>query len=346
MIIAQKAGHQKLLPMVKADAYGHDAVWVSRVLWNDSRARSRLHAFGVATFEEALELRRELPAVSRKIAIMVFSDCAPFSKDWYSLCQKQNLEPVLSEIRTFLEFQKYHLGLPASKRIRFHVEVNTGMNRLGIPLDSLSLVHSEPASVFTHLAESESPKSPLSVKQLKAFQSVIDWKKRHHPKALIHFANSGAIWNASHFPFYDEMNLVRPGLSLYGVRPYAKAKNEGLKPVMTFEAPVIQKTFLEKGERVGYNGIYRSDKKSGEWVATLAAGYADGVFRSLANQDLILGKVSMDLITVKATARTRIGNWVALWGEGVDPYAIAERANTIPYEITTRLGGRVKRVYE
>ncbi len=332
--------------MVKADAYGHDAVWVSKVLWEDDFSRKKIEAFGVATFDEALILRKQLPAGSKKIPIMIFSDCAPFHPEWYTVCQNLNLEPVLSEIKIWANFEKYHLSQPVDRRIQFHIELNTGMNRLGMPMDSLSILKTPPKSVFTHLAESESPKSDLSLLQVKQIQQMMDWKNSHHPKSLIHFANSGAIWNSSKFSFFKAMDLVRPGLSLYGIRPFKRAKNDGLRPVMTFEAPVIQKTFLEKGDRVGYNGLYRSSKKTGEWVATLAAGYADGVFRSLANQDQILGKVSMDLITVRAKEKTQIGEWFSLWGEGVDPYQIAERAGTIPYEITTRLGGRVKRVYE
>ena len=332
--------------MVKADAYGHDANWVSNTLWGNQEVRKKLFAFGVATFTEAISIRKTLPANAKRFPIVVFSDCAPFDQDWLSLCEKQNFEPVFSEIRSFLEFQKIQLSRPERKRVPFHLEVNTGMNRLGLPFDSLTLVELKPRSVFTHLAESENPKSALTIKQVGLFSQVISWKNERFPKTLIHFANSGAIWNTKHFSFAKEMDLVRPGLSLYGIRPDPRMKNHGLKPVMTFQAPVIQKTLLMNGDRVGYGGTYRSKNRNGEWVATLGAGYADGVFRALANQEQILGKVSMDLLTVKATAKTKIGDWVTLWGKGIDPYLVAGRANTIPYEITTRIGGRVRRVYE
>ena len=326
--------------MVKANAYGHDSRWVANVLWKNPANRKKLFGFGVATFEEALEIRKSLPVSAKKFPILVFSDCAPYSKKWIKLCQQFHLEPVIGELHTLLEFQASKLHIP------FHVEVNTGMNRLGIPVDSLRLLNQKPRSVFTHLAESEEPGSRLTQKQILEFEKVILWKNQTAPETLIHFANSGAIWNAKSFPFFGEMNVVRPGLSLYGIRPYSKAKNDGLKPVMTFQAPVIQKTFLEEGDRVGYGGLYQAKKKTGEWIATLGAGYADGVFRALANQDQILGKVSMDLITVKAKSTTKIGEWISLWGEGVDPYEVASRANTIPYEITTRIGERVKKIYE
>lgn len=331
--------------MVKANAYGHDASWAANVLVKSSAARKQLHGFGVATFEEALALRSSLPKNAAKIPILVFSDCSPFLTSWVELCRKYHFEPVLSELRSLLEFQK-HISQKPSLKIPFHVEVNTGMNRLGIPVDSLALLSVKPTSVFTHLAESEVPQSKLTQKQIAEFEKVIRWKRQTSPETLIHFANSGAIWNADQFPFFKEMDLVRPGLSLYGIRPYPKAKDRGLKPVMTFQAPVMQLTFLEKGERVGYGGTYQAQKKSGEWVATLGAGYADGVFRALANQDLILGKVSMDLITVRASSKTKVGDWVTLWGKGVDPYEVAGRAGTIPYEITTRIGERVKKIYE
>jgi len=329
-----------MLPMVKANAYGHDAAWVSKVLLSNVGAKKKLFALGVATFSEAIKLRECLPHSTKKIPILVFSDCVPFSSEWVKLCKRENFEPVIGELHTLLEFQKHKPSLP------FHVEVNTGMNRLGIPVDSLRLLQLKPRSVFTHFAESEAPESKLTQKQIREFERVIEWKNQTTPATLIHFANSGAIWNAGRYSFFKDMDLVRPGLSLYGIRPFGEAKNDGLKQVMTYQAPVIQKTFLEQGDRVGYGGTYRSTKKNGEWIATLGAGYADGVFRALANQAELLGKVSMDLIAVKATAKTKIGDWVTLWGPGIDPYAIAHRANTIPYEITTRIGERVKRIYE
>lgn len=332
--------------MVKADAYGHDAKWVSSVLWKNPSVRQKLFAFGVATFSEAFEVRESLPAAAKRLPIVVFSDCAPYSSEWLKWCEQKNFEPVFSEIRSFLEFQKQQLSKPMSKRVDFHLEVNTGMNRLGVPVDSLGLVRLKPRSVFTHLAESENPESSLTRKQVRLFNQVISWKNQNHPETLIHFANSGAIWNARHYPFFKEMDLVRPGLSLYGIRPDRSFRNDGLKPVMTYQAPVIQKTLLIKGDRVGYGGTYRSTSSQGEWIATLGVGYADGVFRAMANQDRILGKVSMDLITIRATAKTRIGDWITLWGKDVDPYEVADRAATIPYEITTRIGGRVRRIYE
>jgi alanine racemase len=344
-ILAKQSQGQLLLPMVKANAYGHDAQWAAKILLGNSSVKKKIFGFGVATFDEAVALRSSLPRNSIRTPILVFSDCAPFSMSWVQLCKKLNFEPVLSELHSLLELQKYLIAQPAMK-IPFHVEVNTGMNRLGIPVDSLKLIQLKPKSVFTHFAESENPQSSLTQKQVKEFEKVIRWKKQTAPQTLIHFANSGAIWNSTSYPFFKEMDLVRPGLSLYGIRPFSSAKNRGLKPVMTFYAPVIQKTFLEKGDRVGYGGLYQAQKKSGEWVATLGAGYADGVFRALANQEKILGKVSMDLITVRATVKTKLGDWVLLWGDGIDPYEVAARANTIPYEITTRIGERVKKVYE
>lgn len=335
-----------LLPMVKADAYGHDATWVTSVLWKNPTTRKKLFAFGVATFREALLIRQSLPSGANELPIVVFSDCAPFSSDWIKLCERNRFEPVFTDVRAFLEFQKVQYAKPQSKRIPFHIEVNTGMNRLGIPVDSLSLVKLNPRSVFTHLAESECPNSDLTLGQMRVFDQVISWKNETTPASAIHFANSGAIWNSKSFSVFSKMNLVRPGLSLYGIRPDRMARNDGLQPVMGFQAPVIQKTFLVKGDRVGYGGTYRSVSAKGEWVATLGAGYADGVFRAMANQEKIVGKVSMDLITVKASAKTRIGDWITLWGAGIDPYEVADRAGTIPYEITTRIGGRVDRIYE
>ncbi len=344
-IISRKVPHLKLLPMVKANAYGHGAEFAAETYLKEKN----LHGFGVATFSEGVSLRAALK--NKRIPILVFSDCAPWTSDRMALCLKYRLEPVLSEILSLLSFQNEK----REREVTAHIEVNTGMNRLGIPPESLPLIRFQPKSIFTHLADADNPKSALTRLQINAFTEVVSYAKKRYPRALLHFANSAAIWNASAYPISKEMDLARPGLSLYGVRPFAKAKSDGLQRAMHFHAPIINRIYLNPDDRVGYGGTYVCKKQAGEWIGIIAAGYADGLFRSLSSKGIaihgkkklnLIGRVSMDLSAVQAHAKMLIGDEVELWGDGIDPYLQANLAGTIPYELTTRIGERVEKIYE
>jgi alanine racemase len=344
-ILARKSGGLGMLPMVKADAYGHGAVYAAKTLLREKN----LHGFGVATFREAVELREGLG--SCRLPIWVFSDCAPFGQERLDACVRFALEPVFSEITSLLQFQR----MRGFRRLTAHVEVNTGMNRLGIPEDSLPLLRFEPGSVFTHLADAENPGSVLTRRQLGAYSSVVSFCRARFPRAVYHFANSAAIWNRGRMTGFDEMSLVRPGLSLYGVRPFESAREDGLRRVMRLSTRILNRIYLEKGDRVGYGGTYRCKKAGGEWIVVVGGGYAEGIFRSFSNQGVAYlgskklrfrGRVSMDLSAIEGLPHMRIGDELELWGARVDPYEQAGLAGTIPYEWTTRIGPRVERIFE
>ncbi len=344
-IISKKVPHLGLIPMIKADAYGHGAVFAGKILGRDPKTFS----LGVATFGEGIRLREGLG--DSAVPIIVFSDCAPWTPEHADLCTKYRLEPVFSEISSLLSFQadRRSQGIPA------HVEFNTGMNRLGIPVDSLPLLRFYPKTAFTHLSDADEPSSQRTRRQITGFSRLVGEVRSRFPRTLLHFANSSAIWNHREFPLMKEMDLARPGLSLYGIRPFFHAREDRLRRAMRFTAPVLNRIYLEKGDSVGYGGTYRCKKPGGEWIAVLGAGYADGVFRSLGNQGVAYhgskklrfrGRVSMDLSAVEGLSRIRIGDELELWGDRVDPYEQSFHAGTIPYEITTRMGFRVERKYE
>jgi alanine racemase len=343
-ILSKKVPHLGLIPMVKADAYGHGIEFSGKVL----RHEKNLHSFGVATLLEGKQLRESLGG---RVPIIVFSDAAPWTRERADLCLKFNLEPVFSEITSLLEFQADR----SSRFIQAHVEFNTGMNRLGVPPESINLIRFYPKSAFTHLLDADAPDSGNTKRQIKVFSGLVPALRNRFPKALLHFANSSAIWNHRSYPLMKEMDLARPGLSLYGVRPFADAREDGLRRVMKFSARVMNRIFLKPGDRVGYGGTYQCRNPKGEWIGILGAGYADGVFRALGNQGVAYhgsrklrfrGRVSMDLSAVEGHPRLQIGDEVELWGDRVDPYEQAILAGTIPYEITARIGHRVERVYE
>jgi alanine racemase len=344
-ILKEKVPGQKLLPMLKANAYGHGSVYTAKSLFDEKD----LYGFGVASFAEGIELRNGLGQPN--LPIIVFSDAAPWTETAARMCVQYKLEPVLSEISSVLTFQSQKL--PGS--VHAHIEVNTGMNRLGISPSELTEIKIKPASVFTHLADAEAPSSALSKKQMKSFGDIVTIARARFPETLLHFANSSAIWNAKQYPLSKDMHLARPGLSLYGIRPYAKVRADGLRRAMRFTAPIVQKIFLKPGDRVGYGGTYQCKNPRGEWIAILGVGYADGLFRSLGGNGIatfekkkfyLRGRVSMDLAAMSATEAMKIGDQVELWGDSIDPYMQASLAGTIPYELTTRIGERIERVYE
>lgn len=144
-LLAKRVPGQKLIAMVKANAYGHGMIFTAESLL----AEKMLYAFGVATFSEGVELRLALR--NSRVPILVFSDSAPWTENHTRLCVQHRLEPVFGELMSLLTFQTSKLR----REVSAHVEINTGMNRLGIPADSMNLIHFEPKSIFTHLAESE-----------------------------------------------------------------------------------------------------------------------------------------------------------------------------------------------
>lgn len=363
-ILARLTRARSLLPMVKANAYGHGALWVTQTLHRefknsfvkdrDQKKHPMLAGFGVATVSEALQIRKETDR-----PILIFSDGAPWTLELIQFYRQHRFEPVLAENGAWESFLKIHQKC----KIPFHVELNTGMNRLGLSLQDFfklqNFPHAIPSlkTVFTHLAQSESPKAKITQVQINNFKNSLPEVQALVPHCEFHFANSGAIFNDSEYSFKTPMIWARPGLSLYGIRPFERAPQKGLKLMMSVSAPILRNEKILWNESVGYAASYTSKKRQGEWVATVAAGYADGVFRAMqtgGGRVLLLGKnkktckivgrVSMDLFAISSHAFIKPRDRVLIWGEGLDPYQVAKSAGTIPYEITTRLGERVERV--
>lgn len=351
---------QSILPMVKADGYGHGAAWVAR----GCLAFPALYGFGVATLREGAELREELGPRGRHAAIIVFSGACPWTEEKGQYCERHGLTPVIaseSDWRTFLT-QGW------CSRIPYELKFNTGMNRLGIPAAMAGAVgrtlsslpgESHPKGIFSHLAMAEDPSHKLSRAQRERFISLRNELASRAPAAHFHLANSAAIWNQKGWGLDGLTDVVRPGLSLYGIPPWDKAPARGIAPVLTFKASVLATHRLKGGESVGYGGRFKVPAGETAQVAILGAGYADGVSRELSGDEKgpggwvwlggkperFLGRVSMDLSAVSCAPGTRVGEWAQLLGPDVDPWAQAHAAGTIPYELLTSITARVQRVY-
>ena len=363
--IREQVAEHSILPMVKADAYGHGAAWAARELLG----LPGLNGFGVATLEEGATLRSELGLRARKTRIVVFSGSTGFHGGWNEgvgqFCEQNGLTPVLGSDECWHAFWRQGWA----SRLPYELEFNTGMNRMGItPGLSAQIARTlrdedgalHPGGVFTHLASAESPDSKLTRQQRERFAQIRADFASACPSTHFHIANSAAIWNQKVLGLGDGFtDLVRPGISLYGVPPWDDAPARGLSPVMTLKARVLTRYRLKAGESVGYGGTYVASAPTE--IATLGAGYADGLVRSLkgkggeaggyawvdGRRERFVGIVSMDLAAVTCSERTQPGDWVEWMGPRIDPWKQARAAGTVPYELLTSVSAlpRVKRIY-
>lgn len=339
---------KEVIPVVKADAYGHGMVPIARTLVGSGSCQM----LAVATLEEALELRGCL----RSPSILVLSGFFPHQMEAYF---KHHLTLVVHSLHQL----KHFLGrktLPA-----IHLKVDSGMNRLGITEtelpEAIRILEKAPiklAGVESHFAESENSTSDFSDKQLVVFENFVKEllsRRLLQTDARIHIGNSGAILRNK----LSFSNAVRPGLGLYGVSPNPSLQgSESLVPCLRWKTRVLALKNVKKGAHVGYGRTYCVKKK--ERLAILPIGYADGFPRLLSNHGFVLmggkrcpirGRVSMDLtaVDVSHSKDSKEGNLVTLIGrdgkEEITAWEIAHWAQTIPYEIFCGISPRVPRIY-
>jgi alanine racemase len=343
--ISRLAPGQRIIPMIKAGAYGHGAVWAAQVL----ASSPGLYGFGVATLEEGIELRKQARIPSR-IPILIFSGITPYTEGRGALCSKLGLVPVFSSIEDWKAFSRGRFF----GKLPYELKFNSGMNRLGLPVAMASelarLFAKDPAlaprGVLSHLATAEKPEGQLARLQLERFVAVRrELSGVLEGRATFHLANSSAIWKASEWRLGELTGAVRPGISLYGVPPWAGAEAQGIRQVMSLEACVIGVRKLTAEDLVGYGGTYRGEGDDPS-VAVLSAGYADGIHRALSNRGRatvagqparFAGIISMDLSALELPpgVRPRVGSYARVLGPGIEPWAQAALAGTVPYELLT-----------
>ncbi len=353
--IARQVPGQRLLPMIKANAYGHGAIWAARELGQ----MKDLYGFGVATLEEGIELRKE-GKVPARIPILVFSGLTPYTEERGAIFKKHALVLVISSVEDWKAFSRGRL----IGKLPYELKFNTGMNRLGLPASISSELaryferkpaHA-PRGVLSHLATAEKPDGELARAQLGRFVELRRAFSGLEGRAVFHLANSSAIWNSTSYGLRELTQVVRPGLSLYGVPPWSGAEERGLELVMSLEACVIGVRELEPGDLVGYGGTFRASP--GSSVAVLSAGYADGIHRALSSRGQALvgdrsvrfaGVISMDLsaLALPVGLRPRVGSYARLLGPGIEPWAQAALAGTVPYELLTSVpaSARVQKIH-
>jgi alanine racemase len=319
----------------------------------------------VATLDEAREIREALGAKGRKIRVMALSGATNWSDEKGQYCERFGITPTIASDEDWRRFLKGKWP----ERLKYHLKFNTGMNRLGMSAGLVSQIVSQlkekpgewrPEGVATHMAVAEDPSHALTKKQLEVFRGITGAVKSIWTDTLFHCANSGSIWNAREFKLDGWTDVVRPGISLYGVPPWPGAPARGLQPVMELRYQVAARRQVKPGESAGYGAHFRvKGTDPAVEIAILAAGYADGLHRMnsgigdgggrvLLGGRLrkFLGVVSMDLSAVECDASTAVGEWARVFGEGLDPWTQAKAAGTIPYEVLTSLSRRVRRKFE
>ena len=324
-VLREAAAGAEVAPVVKADGYGLGAAQVARRLW-DEGARS----FYVARLSEGEALRAVLPDA----VIYVFDGYLDGAR-----LEAANLRPVLNSREQVEAWRAERPTLPAA------LHVDTGMNRLGVRVEEAEALKDLPVElVISHLACAPEPEHPLNALQAERFAQVASL----FPNARKSLANSGGIFLGERFRF----DQARPGIGLYGGGPEERP-DERIRPVAIFEAPILQVRNVPAGESIGYGAAFVAPNAM--QVATVAAGYADGVLRSThprghafvaGERRPIVGRISMDLIAVDVTdLAVRAGEPVELLGPNILLDDAAAAAGTTAYELLTRLSSRAERVY-
>jgi alanine racemase len=313
--------------VVKADAYGLGVTRVARAL-----AQTGARRFFVACAEEGAAVRQAL-GPGPQIAVL----SGHMSGDT-EMIHDLDLTPMLNSLDQITRHLESLPGRP------FGVQLDTGMNRLGVELTEWEavapiLIEAGPELLISHLACGDEPDHPANEAQLRAFHAMTDGTGL--PRSL---SATGGILLGRRYHF----DLTRPGIGLYGGRPH-----EAAIPTLTLSLPVIQTREVAPGETVGYGCTWTAEKPS--VVATVAGGYADGLPRTLSNKAQLwdgdtpcplVGRVSMDLITVDITNLPELPRSLDIISPNQTVDALADAAGTIGYELLTALGARYTRRYQ
>jgi alanine racemase len=345
------AGAAEMMAIVKADAYGHGAVAVSRALETEGCGH-----FGVATIGEARELRQA--GLGARIYLLggFFAEQA---HDIVAL----DVAPLVFDVSLIAPLNAAAKAADR-KRLAIHLKIDTGATRLGITPSDLPRVVSELRRAValrlegacTLLANAGDPTSPITDGQLAAFEKVLAvLGAAGFAPPMIHVANSAALVlrKDSHF------TLVRPGLALYGLPPVAAVREKiELAAVMTFKTRLMQLKHVPAGSGVSYGHTFITARES--LIGVLPVGYADGYRRGLqyggevlirGRRAPVVGAVCMDLTMVDLTdvPQAQVGDEVILWGSSGDEIIsvndVARLAQTISYEMLCTVGQRVARKY-
>lgn len=334
----------KVMAVIKAFAYGSGIIEIARLLENQGA-----DYFAVAYTDEGIALRQ----AGIRLPIMVLNA----NLNDADLFMRYNLEPELYSLQQLARYREIYKH--SQKKLKVHVMLNTGMNRLGFSNDELSSLIQilrktaliEVQSICSHLAASDDPKEEnFTLGQIEAFQLGADQIAEALPaRPLYHILNSGGISRYPQFQF----DMVRLGIGIHGVE-VANLKQHGLKTPAKLSSVISQIREVKSGETIGYGrqGKALEDMR----IAVIAIGYADGYSRQFSQGNAYMmikgkkaktvGNVCMDMTMVDVThIDAQEGDEVTVFGAEPSIRDLAEWSGTIPYEILTNISSRVKRVF-
>jgi len=344
----------EVLGVVKADAYGHGAIEVSRVLVAEGA-----RWLAVSSVDEGATLRAAGVTAAR---ILVMGGFLPFEE---ATLVEHDLTPAVHSLAQMRDLDR--LAAAAGKPLRYHLKIDSGMGRLGTRAGAPEIVealastpHAQLEGLMTHFASAADYTSTQTAEQLAYFEAIAATIEQAGYRGLrLHVSSTNAIAygrvNSGH-------NLVRAGHALYGYVSPARGKAPPrlleVHPALTWKARLLAVKDLPEGALVGYGGTFRTPRPMR--IGVIGAGYADGMFHRLSNRGQviadgkltpILGTISMDLTTIDLSHTTALGpgDEVTLLGEEgdarLDAQQIARVAGTISYNILCSISARVRRVY-
>ncbi len=337
--IRQLAPQSRVVAVVKANAYGHGIVEAAQSL-------QEADYYGVARLSEALVLRAS--GITKPILLLE----GFFEASDLPLLVANAIDTAVHSEEQLLALEQAQLSSP----LNVWMKLDTGMHRLGVRPDvaeafyqRLTACHNvaQPVNIMSHFSRADEPQVTYTTEQLSCLSQFMADKP-----GMKSIAASGGIllWPAAH------LDLVRPGIVLYGVSPLSDgdACDFGLRPVMTLTTSLIAVREHQAGEPVGYGGIWVSGRDT--CLGVLAIGYGDGYPRDIPSgtpvlingrQVPIVGRVSMDMVSVDLgpDANDRVGDEAILWGADLPVEQIAAAAKMSAYELITRLTPRVEREY-
>jgi len=348
--LKKRVNNGRIMAVVKADAYGHGVLKVVETL--EALGKNKPFYYAVALTEEAIELRKYF----KNVSILSF---APFSADELDEYLQYSIIPTVSSIEEIEKINKLNL----KTGLKVHVNIDTGMGRLGIhyseAIDAVKTLYSneniEIDGIYTHFATSDEKNKKFTLIQLNRFNKIIRSLRLNNIRLnLIHAANSGAIIDVPQSWF----DIVRAGIALYGYYPSEQTgESVELKPVMEVISKISTIKFLRKGETVSYGRTFTALKNT--VLASVPIGYADGYNRNLSNKAFAIikgklvrqvGRVTMDRIMFDVTdLNVAVGDDVILLGSSnnlkFDAWDWSNILKTIPYEITCNISKRVPRIF-
>ncbi len=341
-------GSTRLMAMVKAFSYGSGSFEIANIL-----QFHQVDYLAVAYADEGVELRKA--GISLPIMVMNPEEYA------FDVMIKHQLEPEVFSFRALSMLEKAirRNALPQNKPVKIHIKLDTGMHRLGFVKEDLPALLSRlmknqliyVQSVFSHLVGSDQHAlDDFTREQIMTFKSMAHQIREAatHP-VMMHLLNSSGI---TRFP-EAQFDMVRLGIGLYGISPDTETAAK-LRPVTSLRSEITQIKALSVGESVGYNRAFvaRKDMK----IATVSVGYADGLFRKLGNGNFslwvngkaapIVGDICMDMCMIDVSdIDVKEGDPVVIFNADRPVSHLAAAADTIPYEVLSRISRRVKRVY-